>query len=73
MSHQKNSTTAGSPEKPSPPPIEAFEAAAKRQIVAMLTNDISNKKPSPEAVEITAKLMARKAQRKWIHEQGLKN
>ncbi len=39
----------------------------------MLTNDISNKKPSPEAVEITAKLMARKAQRKWIHEQGLKN
>ncbi len=73
MSHQKNSINAASLEQPSPPPIEAFEAAANRQIVAMLANDKSNKKPSPEAVEITAKLMARKAQRKWMYKQGVKD
>ena len=58
--------TSASPSRT--PSLKALEAAAKKRLAAMVKD--ADKKPSLEALQITARLMAKKAHRELLAREG---
>ena len=58
--------TSASPSRT--PSLKALEAAAKKRLAAMVKD--ADKKPSLEALQINARLMAKKAHRELLAREG---